>query len=337
MMISVCMITYGHEKYIKEAIEGVLMQDCNFEVELLIADDCSPDNTDKIVADIQQNHMNGSWINYTKHTENKGMMPNFVWALENCQGKYIALCEGDDYWTDPLKLQKQVDFLEANEDYALVFTNGKIDYSDSNHEKHLIYSDEKETNTIYSIFDLPKETTDIFKLAKGNYIHTAGVLFRNWIKDEGVPKYMQEVTIGDWPLHIRTATKGLIKFIDEDTFCYRVSNSGIYSKKSRIDKIKMSLGQFAPILNSTYFEDDVRNVITNYCIKCSETYINVCNNESDYNFFKNLIASFNSSNDSLKTKLIQILDNKNKRKQKKNLFQSIYYRLKRKIKNILNK
>ncbi len=336
-MVSVCMITYGHEKHIKQAIEGVLMQDCNFDVELLIADDYSPDKTDKVVADIQRSHINGSWINYNKHTENTGMMPNFVGALEGCRGKYIALCEGDDYWTDRLKLQKQVDFLEANEDYALAFTNGKIDYSDSNHAKHLIYSEEKEINTIYSIFDLPKETTDIFKLAKGNYIHTAGVLFRNWIKFEGAPSYMHEVTIGDWPLHMLTATKGLIKYIDEDTYCYRVSDSGLYSKKSRIEKIKMSLGQFAPILNSTYFEDDVRHVITSYCIKCSKTYINMCYNESDYNFFAALIASFNSSNDALKNELFRILDNKNKRKKKKNLFQSIYYRFKKRIKKHIKK
>lgn len=123
MMVSVCMITYGHERYIKQAIEGVLMQECNFDVELIIADDCSPDSTSAVITSIQKNHSNSSWINYTKHTKNKGMMPNFVWTLEQCQGKYIAICEGDDYWTDPLKLQKQVDFLETNAEYGICFHN----------------------------------------------------------------------------------------------------------------------------------------------------------------------------------------------------------------------
>ncbi|MDO9260985.1 MAG: glycosyltransferase, partial [Flavobacteriaceae bacterium] len=108
--VSVCMITYNHENYIQQAIEGVLMQTCNFEVELIIANDCATDKTDEVIQEIIKNHPNSSWIKYTNHSQNKGMMPNFIWAMQQCKGKYIALCEGDDYWTDPLKLQKQVEF-----------------------------------------------------------------------------------------------------------------------------------------------------------------------------------------------------------------------------------
>lgn len=123
LKVSVVMITYGHERFIEEAINGVLMQQTDFEVELIIANDCSIDGTDAVVEKILKNHPKASWIDYTKHKINLGMMPNFVWAIEQCKGRYIALCEGDDYWTDPLKLQKQVDFLEANENYGLVHTN----------------------------------------------------------------------------------------------------------------------------------------------------------------------------------------------------------------------
>jgi glycosyltransferase involved in cell wall biosynthesis len=124
--VSVCMITYGHEKFIREAIEGVLMQECDFQVELVIANDCSPDTTDVVVNDILKNHPRASWISYIKHKKNIGMMPNFVFAMKQCKGEYIALCEGDDYWTDPLKLQKQVGFLEENPEYALTSTYYKI-------------------------------------------------------------------------------------------------------------------------------------------------------------------------------------------------------------------
>ena len=127
-MVSVIMITYGHEQFIKQAIEGVLMQQCDFEVELIIANDCSPDNTDSVVNQIIENHPNSNWIRYTRHTSNKGMTPNFVWALKQVNAKYIALCEGDDYWTDPLKLKKQVDFLEANSKYSMCFTSVKKYY-----------------------------------------------------------------------------------------------------------------------------------------------------------------------------------------------------------------
>jgi glycosyltransferase involved in cell wall biosynthesis len=118
-LVSVVMITYAHESFIREAIEGILMQNTTFEVELIIADDNSPDNTSAIVKSFES-QSNFHWIKYTKHSKNKGMTPNFIWALEQCKGKYVALCEGDDYWTDPLKLQKQVDFLEENPEYGLV-------------------------------------------------------------------------------------------------------------------------------------------------------------------------------------------------------------------------
>jgi glycosyltransferase involved in cell wall biosynthesis len=130
MSVSVIMITYNHEAYIAEAIEGVLMQEVDFPVELIIADDCSPDDTATIVQEFINNHPKGSWIKYTRHSQNKGMMPNFIWALEQAKGNYIALCEGDDFWTDSYKLQKQVGFLEANEDYSGCAHNVTIQYED---------------------------------------------------------------------------------------------------------------------------------------------------------------------------------------------------------------
>jgi glycosyltransferase involved in cell wall biosynthesis len=131
-MVSVVMITYGHEQYIKQAIEGVLIQQCDFAVELIIANDCSPDNTDNVVDQFMENHPNSNWIKYTRHNSNKGMILNFIWALEQANGKYIALCEGDDYWTDALKLQKQVDFLEVNPKSSMCFTSVKKYYQNKN-------------------------------------------------------------------------------------------------------------------------------------------------------------------------------------------------------------
>jgi glycosyltransferase involved in cell wall biosynthesis len=119
--VSVVMITYGHESFIEKAVEGVLMQKCDFEVELIIADDCSPDNTQAIVKNIIKKHPKSCWIKYTRHQKNKGVQSNFLWSLRKSLGKYIAICEGDDYWTDPLKLQKQVNFMDANQDTVLTY------------------------------------------------------------------------------------------------------------------------------------------------------------------------------------------------------------------------
>ena len=126
MKVSVLMITYYHEEFIEAAINGVLMQDCNFSFELIVADDNSPDQTVLVVDKLKRQHLKGDIIKYTKHQKNKGANSNLLWALKQSKGEYIAICEGDDYWTDPLKLQKQVDFLEQNPDYGLT-------HSDVNH------------------------------------------------------------------------------------------------------------------------------------------------------------------------------------------------------------
>src|ERR1700739_2391661 len=111
-LISVCMITYNHEKYIAQAIESVLAQKTNFPVELVIGDDYSTDSTRKICLDYKKKHPDILKLRFPD--KNMGMMPNFIANLKECDSRYIALLEGDDYWTDPYKLQKQFDFLEAN-------------------------------------------------------------------------------------------------------------------------------------------------------------------------------------------------------------------------------
>lgn len=126
ILISVAMITYNHEAYIREAIEGVLMQEGDFQIELIIANDHSTDSTESIVLDLIKNHKNGNWIKYTCHQVNKGMKSNFTWSINQAKGKYIAICEGDDFWTDPLKLSKQILFLENNPEYVFSFHNAQL-------------------------------------------------------------------------------------------------------------------------------------------------------------------------------------------------------------------
>lgn len=218
LKVSVCMITYGHEKYIREAIEGVLMQECNFEVELILANDCSPDSTDKVIQDILNNHPRRSWIKYFKHEENLGMMPNFIFALKKGEGKYVALCEGDDYWTDPLKLQKQVDFLESNPDYAICF-----------HEANVL-QDEIIMEDILTV-KVP-ETTTIKDLANYNYMHTCSVVYRNNLFAE-FPKYFKESPVGDYFLHLLNARYGAIKRIDVIMGVYRVHGDSYWSSKTQ--------------------------------------------------------------------------------------------------------
>lgn len=116
--VSVCMITYNHERYIKQAIESILMQETTFLVELVIGEDHSNDNTRQICEKYASEFPH---IIRLLHSDiNLGMERNFLRTLESCRGKYIALCEGDDYWTYSQKLQRQVEFLEKKSEYNLI-------------------------------------------------------------------------------------------------------------------------------------------------------------------------------------------------------------------------
>lgn len=222
--VSVITITYGHEKYITETLDGVLMQQYDGPVEFIIANDNSPDATDEVVKKyfLENPAPSNFEIKYTKHETNKGMMPNFIWALEQATGKYIALCEGDDYWTDPLKLQKQVDFLEENEDYILSFHQVKIKD---------ILSEQYEEDSFTEIpekYELP----EVFAM-KGNYIHTPSILFRNVTNRLNMKHNSSQ--IGDFFLLLHLSQFGKFGYIEQIMCVYRVG-SGFFSKSSAFNK-----------------------------------------------------------------------------------------------------
>ena len=127
--VSVFMITYNHEKYIAEALDSILMQETDFDFDIVIGEDCSTDATRRIVLEYSRKYPDK--IKLLLHNVNVGFISNMMYVLEACTGKYVAMCEGDDYWTYPFKLQKQVDFLEANNEYMLA-THGYRIVKDGN-------------------------------------------------------------------------------------------------------------------------------------------------------------------------------------------------------------
>jgi glycosyltransferase involved in cell wall biosynthesis len=117
VVVSVCCITYNHKQFIAEAIEGFLMQKTNFPVEIIIGDDCSTDGASDVIKAYKEKYPDR--INLISDNKNVGAHQNMQNVIKACAGKYVALCDGDDYWTDPYKLQKQVDFLEQNPEYVI--------------------------------------------------------------------------------------------------------------------------------------------------------------------------------------------------------------------------
>ena len=209
-----------HENYIADAINGVLMQETSFPVELIIANDCSTDRTDQVVQSFKT-HKNYNWIKYFRHEVNKGMIPNFISALNKCNGKYIALCEGDDYWTDRYKLQKQVDFFQANEEYVASFHKVKI----------LEKGGELEDDYMTQV---PQNHETIEDLARdGNYIHTPSVIFKNVLKV--IPEELYLSPVGDYFIYMLLAEQGKFKYLNDIMAVYR-NGVGIHSSKTQEDK-----------------------------------------------------------------------------------------------------
>ena len=219
LMVSVKIITYNHEKYIKQAIEGALMQETDFDFDLIIADDCSTDITNEIVEEMMRNHSRGSKIKYFRHEKNIGVKENGLFALNKCKGKYIALCEGDDYWTDPLKLQKQVDFLRLNIEYSFVFTPSQVLNNSTN---TIIGLRNKYNNFKSDDFELE----DVLKLG-GAFYPTNTALFDSEILDKNTVSYIKLCAAGDYVLAILAALNGKIGYIDDVTGVYRIQNNSI--------------------------------------------------------------------------------------------------------------
>jgi glycosyltransferase involved in cell wall biosynthesis len=122
-LVSVLIITYNHEDYIAQTLDSVLNQQTNFDFEVVVGDDCSKDRTVEILNAYAQRHTN---VRVLTTAKNLGVVPNCIRTLTACQGKYVAHLDGDDYWIDNLKLQKQFDRLEADANMTICYTARKV-------------------------------------------------------------------------------------------------------------------------------------------------------------------------------------------------------------------
>ena len=119
MKLSILLVSYNHENYIQQGLKGIAIQQCNFEFEVIVADDCSTDNTLILIRD----ELGKKGLDYKvlESTQNLGLEMNYKRGFEACQGEYIAVLEGDDYWTDPFRLQKHADFLDQHHECSMSF------------------------------------------------------------------------------------------------------------------------------------------------------------------------------------------------------------------------
>jgi glycosyltransferase involved in cell wall biosynthesis len=210
-MVSISCLAFNHEKFIRKALDGFIMQQTNFSFEVLIHDDASTDRTAKIIGSYADQY--SEIIKPVYQTENQwiqGKRGSAVHNFPRAKGKYIALCEGDDYWTDPTKLQRQVDFLEAHAEYSMVAENAFVVNT--------------ENNTRYNFSDAGPSDIGLKQLLGKRRFPTASVLFRSDALDEEF--YKLEYT-GDVILWCYLAKKGKIRYLPNVSSVYLRGLQGV--------------------------------------------------------------------------------------------------------------
>ncbi len=230
-LVSVIVITYNHEEYISECIRGILAQKVNFQIEIIIGDDCSTDETRTYIKkEIKKNQDPFKKINLLFHKKNLSSPHNIAGKLNwmacyhASQGKYIALCDGDDFWTDPEKLYKQVGFLEKNPQFNIC-----------HHEVDVFYEDIQELKPD-SITKKMRQHTHLQDLVSGNFIHTPSAVLKKEI--EILPQWFEQTYHGDYTIYVLNALKGDIWGLREKMAVYRVHAQGAMqlNKKNKVEQ-----------------------------------------------------------------------------------------------------
>jgi len=216
--LTVCVIAYNQAQYIKQAIDTILMQEVNFEWELVIADDYSTDGTRNILLEYEKQYPER--IRLILQKTNVGPEANWLDLMEYPKSKYVLYAEGDDYFTDPHKLQKQVDFLDAHNDYALCFHPVTVMYQDGSRPDEIFPTPDQRFN---------KDVLGMADLLTNNFIQTNSVMYRwRFTKNSIKEVFPRGVAPGDWFLHILHADEGKIGFIDEVMSVYRKHPGGLW-------------------------------------------------------------------------------------------------------------
>jgi len=232
-LVSIVMLTYNHDRYIERAISSIISQKFLGSFELIIGDDCSTDETGNIVRHFHDRYP--GIIRLVTSEKNVGADANFKRCLRACKGKYIALCEGDDYWHDEYKLKMQIEFLDANPGIGGVHSDFK----------HLIQDNGRwlAMDRFHQQSRGPITTGYVFDyLLSENFVQTCTFvgltsIFYDFLDDELSQK---NYLVGDWPLYLYFAANCQIGYIDKSLAIYRrtpgsITNRGLNADIARVE------------------------------------------------------------------------------------------------------
>jgi len=265
IMVSISCITYNHEKYISDAIEGFLMQKTNFKYEILIHDDASTDDTANIIREYEKKfpdlikpiyQKENQWSKGVRRIEN-------IYNIPRAKGKYIAFCEGDDFWIDPYKLQKQVDFLEAHEDFTM-----------SIHAAKRVTPDGKFLNSYLGPYKSGDQVFDIKDIGKYFFATASKVVRKDVI--EVLPNWAYIGEAGDFPMELIIFSKGKVFYFDQVMSAYRVMVPGSANERLKNKNRKEKIDYYNErifILEEfdKYTDSKFREYINNYILSLEIT------------------------------------------------------------------
>lgn len=293
--VSVIVHTYNHEKFIRQTLDSILCQEVNFQFEVIIGDDASPDSTPQIIQEYQSKFP--EIIKPLLHSKNLGGYGknNTLATLAVCEGQYIAAMDGDDYWTNPLKLQKQVDFLDNNSDFVACFHNALIHFEDGSAPD--TYVNDENQRVITTIEDLVGED-EVW------YMATSSVMFRNGIMKE-YPKWFHESKSGDIPRYILLGKHGKFYYINELMSVYRKNNGGMSftDGKQDADFLLNRIGMYQGIdgeLNYKFHKTISKNIARYYLMLANSVQHGDNFIRSRYFALKSLLLSSPNSSEHIK-------------------------------------
>ncbi len=253
MKVSVFILTYNHERFVADAIEGALRQKTDFSYEIVIADDCSTDGTREVIRRYGEREPERIRVLLNRH--NIGALQTIVRAFAACRGQYVAMVEGDDYWTNPDKLQRQVDFLDSHPDHTMCFHAVTVAWDDGSRASHVFRPVQvRETYTLRDLLDC-------------NFIGTCSAMYRGGVVRQW-PLWFYCMPVGDWCLHLLHAQHGDIGYLDEPMAVYRQHGGGVYSARSTVYRLGVPvevLRRFRCVLGRAFHREIDRSLSRSYC------------------------------------------------------------------------
>lgn len=261
-LVAIHCLVYNHEPYLRDCLEGFVMQKTNFPFVAIIHDDASSDGSAAVIREYEKKYPDiikpiyEIENFYTKHNRLVQIMNA---AIESTGAKYIAMCEGDDYWIDPRKLQKQVDFMETHPEYSLCF-----------HKVKILIQGTGEIKEEFIVRDMPGKST-ISDLAKGNYIHTPSVLYRKFHNVQEQYQKMMPCLPGDYVMWMLQAEKGDLYKFEEPMAIYRYG-SGVWSTSHTVKNDVAYLGSLNR-LYVTITDEQARKNIQEQIMDITESII----------------------------------------------------------------